>query len=415
MAKGYYLDMVLPTGKVERAGILAVQDDDRGTVVQFKYAEGYLGLDNSFPIDPVNLPLRPDTFTFRTAGGTLPGFVDDMLPDSWGRRILSVKLGKKHLSIYDMLDNISPAYAGALCVTPSNRKSKPLLSGGVDIERVAKVIHKEVNLADANAFDEAILMTLYRGSSIGGARPKILARDKGEACILKFKRRDDPLNMVAAEHASMTLSGHAGMHVAKTEVIQLSSEFDALKVSRFDLSGDHGRRHMVSLNSMLKGRHGVDPTGGSYIDIANVVAKVSANPDEDLKLLYRHMVCNYVMNNTDDHLRNFSMYRADDGWRLTPAYDITPSEVAGAYHQLSGGLMPLSPKSMLLSAGSFRLTESEAKIIMQEVGSEMADWQDHFLSSGCDMKDIDTLAAALNSRRLVDTAPSLTPSPGTGQ
>ena len=72
------------TGIVHAAD--CVVEEDAGFVrrVDFRYTPRYLGNPGGFPLDPARLPLAPGETRFRCEGG-VPGFIDDHLPDAWGR------------------------------------------------------------------------------------------------------------------------------------------------------------------------------------------------------------------------------------------------------------------------------------------------------------------------------------------
>jgi serine/threonine-protein kinase HipA len=66
-------------------------------------------------------------------------------------------------------------------------------------------------------------------------------------------------------------------------------------------------------------------TTASYLDIAEVIQKYGANVNADLAQLWKRIVFNIVISNTDDHLRNHGFILSNKGWLLSPAYDINPS------------------------------------------------------------------------------------------
>ena len=75
------------TGIVHAAD--CVLEEDAGFVrrVDFRYTLDYLAHPRGFPLDPERLPLSPGEVVLHCRGG-VPGFVDDHLPDAWGRKVL---------------------------------------------------------------------------------------------------------------------------------------------------------------------------------------------------------------------------------------------------------------------------------------------------------------------------------------
>jgi len=56
--------------------------------VGFRYTADYLGHAAAFPFDPIQLPLNSGETIFRYSG-SLPGVLDDYLPDDWGKKVLT--------------------------------------------------------------------------------------------------------------------------------------------------------------------------------------------------------------------------------------------------------------------------------------------------------------------------------------
>ena len=63
----------------------------------------------------------------------------------------------------------------------------------------------------------------------------------------------------------------------------------------------------------------------SYLEIVDALRQHGAAPKADMEALWRRMVFNILISNTDDHLRNHGfLYEGQAGWRLSPAYDLNP-------------------------------------------------------------------------------------------
>jgi len=52
----------------------------------FRYEREYLERDDAFALDPVSLPLKPESFSVEHPG--VFGIFEDSLPDDWGRKLL---------------------------------------------------------------------------------------------------------------------------------------------------------------------------------------------------------------------------------------------------------------------------------------------------------------------------------------
>ena len=82
----------------------------------------------------------------------------------------------------------------------------------------------------------------------------------------------------------------------------------------------------MSAMTALGKKDGDNATDGiSYLDIAAFISAYGANPREDLTELWKRIVFNIAVSNTDDHLRNHGFILTEEGWRLSPLYDVNPN------------------------------------------------------------------------------------------
>lgn len=137
----------------------------------------------------------------------------------------------------------------------------------------------------------------------------------------------------------MSLARIAGVETAKTRVVNVGRK-KVLLVRRFDVTPNGGRRHMVSFRTLLRGD---DYSRFGYDDLFGIVRTVSSRPEIDRISLYRQMVFNAYVGNTDDHPKNFTMLHDDRGFFLSPAYDLLPSVGGEIEHVLAFGLTHVFP------------------------------------------------------------------------
>src|SRR5690606_28278945 len=101
-----------------------------------------------------------------------------------------------------------------------------------------------------------------------------------------------------------------------------------------------------------------------------------ADVDNDLKKLWRRIVFNVCVPNTDDHLRNHGILLTDSGWVLSPAYDINPTpNGSGLKLNISENDNTLDLDLVREVAPYFRLKENEAKAIISIVQHNVGQWQ----------------------------------------
>jgi serine/threonine-protein kinase HipA len=63
----------------------------------------------------------------------------------------------------------------------------------------------------------------------------------------------------------------------------------------------------------------------SYVSLVEELRRISSQPRADAPELFRRMCFNALISNIDDHPRNLAVVAMDTDWKLSPAYDLTPS------------------------------------------------------------------------------------------
>ncbi len=354
----------------------------------FRYAPGYLSNPGAFSLDPISLPLREGEF-FIEHPGIFPAF-EDSLPDDWGRRLLVRKhrLSPHQQKIPHLLLALGTSGLGALSYSEERAPRKT--------EESVSALHLSRLAAAAEAFergdrsDTDINLLLGAGSSPGGARPKALVYDKStnEHYLAKFPSVKDQVDVVRIEAATMALAARAGLVVPATRLVECGSR-PVLLVRRFDII-PRGRRHMLSLQTLLKASGYYQ---ARYVDLLQVVRKIGADPKTDSERLFRQMVFNAVVHNTDDHLKNFWMTcTREEGWRLSPAFDLVPDIGQRGEHVLFFDLDPIFPGRANLEKLGRSWGISGAATIVEEVFTAVADWRRAFTNIGVSEKDKEQFA-----------------------
>ena len=179
---------------------------------------------------------------------------------------------------------------------------------------------------DENALDEKWLRQLIGpGSSLGGARPKATVEDvDGSLWIAKFPSRHDEVDSGAWEMVAHDLAELCSLNVPSAKLEKFSKLGSTFLVKRFDR--DNGKRiHFASAMTMLGKADGASAADGtSYLDIVSFIKSNGGAPEKDLKELWRRIVFNMAVSNTDDHLRNHGFILTPRGWCLSPLYDVNP-------------------------------------------------------------------------------------------
>lgn len=135
------------------------------------------------------------------------------------------------------------------------------------------------------------------------------------------------------------------------------------------------RRHFASAMTMLE-KTDSDPEPAGYLDIANVIEKICGHSaTENLKELWRRIVFNILISNTDDHLRSHGFLLCkDDSWELSPAYDLNPSlEKDSLSLNIDFDNNDKDPELALSVCEMFRMSRTEAEKEVREMKSLIAD------------------------------------------
>ena len=399
--------LTLPAAEVVKIGELAINDPDaRGALDgQFRYTPEYLENPKAFPLDPLHLPLSADIFDADRPHAGVHGVFEDSLPDDWGRRLLvrRYKLGRKDQRIPQLLRLIGNQGLGALSYMEKGRPD--LKTTGVPIRHLQELaLLVERFEQDKTVDDDELSLLFQAGSSPGGGRPKALVKDESGAYLAKFASARDQLDVVSLEAAAMELGRRAGIETADTRLLALGSR-KCLLVKRFDINEAGGRNHLISMQSLLKA-DGYYYAG--YSDLAEVIRHVSTQPGQDLQRLYRQMVFNVMIGNTDDHLKNFIMLHNDEGWGLSPAFDLVPNIGFSREHVLRIGYDNRPPDlgTLLQEAGHFGLKRRQQTLeVIMEVHEAVSEWSAVFATCNVPKRDAESIGRDI-SRRLKETNPA---------
>ncbi len=216
------------------------------------------------------------------------------------------------------------------------------------------------------------------GASLGGARPKAsIIDDNGELWIAKFPSRNDQGDVGGWEMVTYELAIAAGINMAESRAQKFSSDHYTFLTKRFDRTVQRKRSHFASAMTLLGYSDGQDHSDGiSYLDLVEFIQNYGANVQADLEELWRRIVFSICVSNTDDHLRNHGFILKDQGWRLSPAYDINPVETGtGLKLNISDEDNSLDLDLALQVREFFRLSEPKSTAIMDEVKMAVKSWR----------------------------------------
>lgn len=221
-------------------------------------------------------------------------------------------------------------------------------------------------------------MLIAPGASLGGARPKASIIDnEGGLWIAKFPSRNDQGDIGGWEIVTYELALMAGIDMAESKAQKFSSDYYTFLTKRFDRNSKGERIHFASAMTMLGYKDGQDHVdGASYLELVEFLQSNGANVDQDLEQLWRRIVFSICVTNTDDHLRNHGFLLTNEGWILSPAYDINPIETGtGLKLNISDEDNSLDINLAMDVSAFFRLTEKKANKIIEEVLNAVGNWR----------------------------------------
>ncbi len=212
------------------------------------------------------------------------------------------------------------------------------------------------------------------GASLGGARPKasVIGED-GKLWIAKFPSVKDKIDIGGWEMVAAELAMAAEINTSKSMVMKFNNEHHTFLTSRFDRLAEGSRLHFASAMTLLGHTDGVD--GVSYLDLAEFLMRFGGNVDEDLRELWRRIVFNIAINNTDDHLRNHGFILSPAGWQLSPAYDVNPVYFGTALTlNISETDNSLEFDLAVSVAKYFRIELAMANTIVNDIKKQVKNW-----------------------------------------
>jgi len=367
--------------------------------VSLRYADSWL--QRGFPLSE-DLPLIDEEFLPLEKGAAV-GAVDDARPDRWGERVIRFIDKPTRLSLLEYLYFAGDDRFGALGVSTSPDEYLPRRLGPLPTLQDADELHELIRKVQNNEpVPPAQQRLISPGVTMGGARPKALIDIAGEQWVIKFSD-GDPADTPLIEHAAMTLAQKAGIRVAETLPVRLTHGH-AVAIKRFDRLG--GLR-LHSLSACVALRAAGERFG--YPELAQLLRRRGVTQDDEylaqMREVFRRMVFNILIDNTDDHEKNHALLMTDaQQYQLSPGYDILPSGQALGFQQMRVGEQEAdSTISNALSMSSmYGLGKNEAIKEAQAVAQVIDGWQQHFVACGVTRGDIDLYAEQIDRPFLSD-------------
>jgi serine/threonine-protein kinase HipA len=401
-------------GQPVRCGTLFTRSIPRESAT-FEYDDGWRTRPGAFALDP-ELPLTAGAF--HSARALFRAFTDPA-PDRWGQTLLrraerarAKREGRapRTLSQVDFLVLVQDeTRLGALRFRDASEGERsPFLSSATKpvppLLELPRLLQATSRIVAESETDDDLALVLAPGTSLGGARPKASVRGKeGELLIAKFPRRDDDWPMTRWEATTLSLARAAAIRVPEFR-LETVAQKPVIMLQRFDRRAHVRIPFMSAMTALSAG----DDEPRSYLDIVDALRQGGSQVTADLVELWRRLVFNVLVSNTDDHLRNHGFLHDGIGWRLAPAYDLNPmpTDVRPRIHVLAlnesdhtGSL-----EVALEVAPRFGIPHAHARAIAREVAAAVRPWRAKGAKLGLTRKDLERMESAFEHADLVTAA-----------
>lgn len=374
----------------ELIGVLSAHQAKGRKAFSFEYDRAWLMSKGHLLIDPDIQFYTGKQFSNKTENF---GVFLDSMPDTWGRTLMkrreaqrAKESGEKAKTLYD-IDYLLGVYdetrMGALrfklnkdgeFLDNDSKQSTPPWSTVREIQQA--VVDYENDVSN-DVLNHWLKVLITPGSSLGGARPKAnILDDKKDLWIAKFPSKNDIIDKGAWEFLTYQLAKKAGINMAECRIEKISGAYHTFFTKRFDRVGAN-RIHFISAMTLTGNNEStLKENVVSYLDIVECIQNYGFDINKNLEELWRRMVFNIAVSNTDDHLRNHGFLLTKEGWVLSPAYDLNPSiDKDGLSLNIDMDNNALDFELAKSVGEYFRLNDKQMTIIIEEIIQAVSQWR----------------------------------------
>jgi serine/threonine-protein kinase HipA len=400
-----------PMAEPKLIGVLSAHAAKGRKAFGFEYSKDWINSKQRMLLDPdiqfyggPQFPNNKENF----------GIFLDSMPDTWGRTLMKRRAaveasekGEKAITLYEidyLLGVQDETRMGALrfktdpdgpFLGNNDYAQIPPWSSVRELQEAAKNIENET---DNNEIKKWLAILIAPGSSLGGSRPKANIIDEHKNLwIAKFPAKNDTTDKAAWEYLACQLALRSGISTSECKIQKITGSYHTFFTKRFDREKEQ-RIHFASAMTMTGNTEDtVRDNPSSYLELAEFIQNHGNQVDANLSQLWRRIVFNIAISNTDDHLRNHGFILTDKGWVLSPAYDINPSiDKDGLALNIDMHNNALD-YDLAKSVGEFfRLNNSKMDRIIEEVLSVVSTWNKVAQSIGISNADQNMMAKAFN-------------------
>ena len=390
-------------------GILSAHFGKGRKSFSFEYDKDWISSHEQLLIDPdlgwysgPQFPNNKDNF----------GIFLDSMPDSWGKTLMqrrepqrAKEEGREPKILHDidyLLGVFDESRMGALrfkldregpFLDFASAATAPQWTSLGELQKAVNVIESD---EDDENISDWILMLIAPGTSLGGTRPKANFTDRSnDYWIAKFPSRNDTIDKGAWEFLAYRMATKTGINMINSGISKITGKYNTFLTKRFDRIKKE-RIHFASAMTMTgNSEDNMRDNKASYLEIAEFIKFSGASNEEDLHQLWRRIVFNISISNTDDHLRNHGFVLSEKGWRLSPAFDVNPSiDKHGLALNIDTDNNALD-FDLARSVGEFFMLDRTAMDkILNEVRFVVSDWRKYANSIGIPKTEQDRMAPA---------------------
>ncbi len=377
----------------QKVGVLTASINRGREIFSFEYEKSWLKGGHSFQLDP-QLQLYEGNFHVTEGIENFGAFLDSS-PDRWGRTLMQRRealLAKEEkrpvktlmpsdylLGVYDQtrMGALRFKIDGPFLDDHKNIPTPPWTSIR-ELEQASLFLESDGS-EEAPGFSTQLKLLFAPGSPLGGARPKANVLDpSGHLWIAKFPSRDDLKDVGGWEAVVYELAIKCGITVTEARAQKFANKYHTFLAKRFDRLSNGKRVHFSSAMTLLQYKDGDNHQAGvSYLELADFISSNGApsKVNRDLEELWKRIVFSIAVSNSDDHLRNHGFLLSEEGWELSPAYDINPNEMAdGLSLNISWDSNAQDFDLVKSIAQDFRVSPTKANEIVDKVKAEVCTW-----------------------------------------
>jgi serine/threonine-protein kinase HipA len=399
-------------GQSALMGELHCQQSGSGEIFSFEYDKLWLARPEVFAFDP-DLALSSG-HQYPAADRTNFGIFLDSSPDRWGRvlmqrrensRARQEKRRARTLTEWDFLLGVhDETRLGAFrfrvlpdgpFIDSDDQFAAPPITSLRELQAASLQFEEHMNEEEHPEYERWLTQLFAPGTSLGGARPKASVRDEaGTLCMAKFPSRQDTRDVGGWELVAHRLASKAGIIVPDARPLRLQENpYTTFLAKRFDRNAQGGRLAFVSAMTLTQHKDG--DTGASYLELVDLLQSRGSNREADCEQLFRRVLFNIMIHNTDDHLRNHGFFIEALGVRLSPAYDMNPSidrtELSLAVNEVD----TVCDVSIAMDAHKYYgLSTQTAERVLQEVEAAVTTWREEANRLRIPKAEQDLMAAA---------------------